>query len=56
MIRVRRATITDLPRMVQIAKRAVTAAQWNEKHYAELFTSGRIVLVIEEESRVMGRT
>ena len=54
MIRVRRATITDLPRMVQIARRAVTAAQWNETHYVEMFTSGRTLLVIEEESRVMG--
>src|SRR5215469_3262625 len=54
MIRVRQGRHEDVARMLDIARHAVTAAQWSEAQCAEAFTSGRLVLVIEEESRVMG--
>ena len=54
MIRVRQARREDLARMLEIAKHAVTAAQWSGAQYEQVFTPGRLALVIEEESRVMG--
>jgi ribosomal-protein-alanine N-acetyltransferase len=54
MISVRHATAADLPRMMEIAGRAVTAAQWNRRQYQQLFSAGRVVLVVEEENQVVG--
>lgn len=54
MIRVRRATYDDLPRMIEIARRAVTAAQWSPQHYERVFSPGRLALVIEQDRQVMG--
>lgn len=54
MIRVRRATYDDLPRMIEIAQRAVTAAQWSPQHYEQVFSPGRLALVIEQDRQVMG--
>lgn len=54
MIRVRRATIADLPRMMEIARRSVTAAQWSQNQYAQTLSSDRLALVIEEALHVVG--
>ena len=54
MIRVRHATHDDLPRMIEIAQRAVTAAQWSRRHYEQVFSPGRLALVIEQAGQVMG--
>jgi [ribosomal protein S18]-alanine N-acetyltransferase len=53
MIRVRHAVAADVPRMMEIARHAVTAAQWGPRHYEEAFSSGRLALVIEDD-QVMG--
>src|SRR5262252_2530765 len=54
MIWVRRAMIADLPRMMDIARHAVTAAQWTQNHFEHAFSSGCMMLVIEENSKVLG--
>ena len=54
MIRVRQAQPADLPQMMQIARHAVTAAQWNAEQYQGIFSSGRVTLVIEENGEVAG--
>src|SRR5215471_4288533 len=54
MIRVRHAAPEDLPRMLEIAKRAVTAAQWTESQYQQMFSSSRLAMVIEENAQVLG--
>ncbi|PYP92897.1 MAG: ribosomal-protein-alanine N-acetyltransferase [Candidatus Angelobacter sp. Gp1-AA117] len=54
MIRVRAAVADDLPQMMEIAKRSVTAAQWTPEQYQKMLSSGRVVLVIEDDARVMG--
>ena len=54
MIRVRRATPGDIPRMMEIAKRAVTASQWERIHYEQMFLSVRLAMVIEEDALVLG--
>jgi ribosomal-protein-alanine N-acetyltransferase len=54
MIRVRQAVADDLPPMMEIAMHAVTAAQWNQSQYQQMFSSDRIVLVIEEEGQIVG--
>ena len=54
MIRVRHATHDDLPRMIEIAQRAVTAAQWSPQHYERVFSPGRLALVIEQGGQIMG--
>lgn len=51
---VRPATVADILRMMEIARHAVTAAQWTQSHYEHAFSSGRMVLVIEENSAVLG--
>jgi ribosomal-protein-alanine N-acetyltransferase len=53
MIRVRHATHDDLPRMIEIAQHAVTAAQWSPRHYEQVFSPGRLALVIEQGGQVM---
>jgi ribosomal-protein-alanine N-acetyltransferase len=54
MIRVRHATAADLSRMMEIAGHAVTAAQWSQKQYEQMFSSERLVLVIAEDDQVLG--
>lgn len=54
MIRVREAVAADLPRMMEIGRHAVTAAQWNVRHYEQALSSGRLALVIEEAGQVKG--
>ena len=54
MIRVRPATHDDLPRIREIAQRSVTAAQWSPRHYEQVFSPGRLALVIEKDAQVMG--
>src|SRR5215471_18325033 len=54
MVRVRQAQPADLRRMMEIARHAVTAAQWNAAQYQEIFSSGRLTLVIEENGEVAG--
>ena len=58
MVRVRAAAPTDVPRLVEIAAHSVTAAQWNQSEYLQLFAQdplqSRLVLVVEEGAEVVG--
>jgi [ribosomal protein S18]-alanine N-acetyltransferase len=54
MIKVRPAIADDVPIMMEIAKHSLTAAQWSPTQYEQMFSSGRVVLVIEENGSVMG--
>ncbi|HEY6350465.1 MAG TPA: ribosomal protein S18-alanine N-acetyltransferase [Candidatus Angelobacter sp.] len=54
MLRVRSATPADFSRMMEIARHAVTAAQWTQRHYEQAFSSGGTIMVIEENSTVLG--
>jgi ribosomal-protein-alanine N-acetyltransferase len=58
MIRVRSARSEDVPRLIEIASHALTAARWSREAYAKLFAQEdaprRLSLVIEEDDRVMG--
>ena len=54
MIRVRHATHDDLPRIMEIARHAVTAARWSPQHYEQVFSPERLALVIEQDAQVMG--
>ncbi len=51
MVRVRPATVADLPAMLAVEHHAATAAHWSEGDYRKAFAPGapeRVVLVIEE--------
>ena len=54
MVQVRAAVRDDLPVMIEISRHAVTAARWSPAHYEQMFSAGRLTLVIEEDHRVMG--
>jgi [ribosomal protein S18]-alanine N-acetyltransferase len=58
MIRVRPASVADLPRLVEIAVHSVTAAHWNQDQYMQLFAppsvQNRLILVVEEDGEVVG--
>jgi len=58
MIRVRPARSEDVPRMMEIARHAATAALWNQDSYVRLFAAERapayVGLVVEEDERVVG--
>jgi ribosomal-protein-alanine N-acetyltransferase len=54
MISVRAAIPADVSHMMEIARHAVTAAQWSAAHYQQVFLSGRLALVIEENGQLMG--
>jgi len=61
MITVRQARSEDVPRMMEIAAHAATAARWTEKAYAEFLASGSgdsslapLILVIQENNNVAG--
>jgi ribosomal-protein-alanine N-acetyltransferase len=53
-VRVRAALPSDLPHIMEIAKRSATAAQWSEAHYQQLFSTGRLALVVEDAAEVAG--
>src|SRR5262245_34305980 len=60
MITVRHARSEDIPRMMEIAVHAATAALWTERAYAEFFASDPgdssrpVILVIQENDKVAG--
>jgi ribosomal-protein-alanine N-acetyltransferase len=56
MICVRRGTVADLPKLMAIARRSATAAQWNRKHFESLISSGadREFLVVMDGNQVCG--
>ncbi|MBZ5522944.1 MAG: ribosomal protein S18-alanine N-acetyltransferase [Acidobacteriia bacterium] len=58
MVRVRHANADDLPRMMELAKRAATAAQWSAAAFERLFAedrqAARVVLVVEDDGEVAG--
>lgn len=54
MIQVRHARTGDLPRMMEIARRSATAAQWSQDQYEQTFSPDRVALVIEEADLVVG--
>jgi [ribosomal protein S18]-alanine N-acetyltransferase len=52
---IRAASISDLPAMTALEKRAATAAHWSAEQYATLFRdAGRVALVMQEESQLQG--
>ena len=58
MVCVRPAVYSDLPRLVAIAGHSVTAAQWKQEEYLDLFTPEsqqvHTILVVEQNGGVMG--
>lgn len=54
MLCVRHATAADVPRIIEIASHDATAAQWNQEQYKRLFSTGSLILVIEETGQVLG--
>ncbi|MBZ5507459.1 MAG: ribosomal protein S18-alanine N-acetyltransferase [Acidobacteriia bacterium] len=57
-VRVRRAEVADLQRLVEIASHSATAAQWNQAEYLKLLSAdnqqGRIALVVEQNGSTVG--
>ncbi len=56
-MRIRFAAFTDIPRMMELAKQATTAALWSREQYGTALSGSppsRAVLVIEEEAGVQG--
>lgn len=53
---IRAATPADVPAMLELERRAATAAHWQEQDYQRLFGPGgrRLALVLEEEAKVCG--
>jgi ribosomal-protein-alanine N-acetyltransferase len=54
---IRPASATDLPAMLDLEKRAATAAHWSGEQYQALFRGsdpGRVALVMQEESGLQG--
>lgn len=52
---IRPATATDLAAIRAIEQSAPTAAHWSpEQYHADLFVPGRLALVLEENSQVLG--
>jgi len=53
-VNIRPAVIADVPAMLELERRAATAAHWKEQDYQRLFESGtrRLALVLEEEGKV----
>ena len=52
----RAATSSDIAAMMELERRAVTAAHWNRPHYDRIFQHGseRVALVLEEDGKVTG--
>src|SRR5438552_1208882 len=53
-IKIRKAVPQDLPRLIEIARHAATAAHWNMAQYERIFLSERLALVIEDGGCVEG--
>lgn len=53
---IRAATAADVPAMLELERRAATAAHWKEEDYRRLFQpgGGRVALVLAEEGRLLG--
>ncbi|HUK87130.1 MAG TPA: ribosomal protein S18-alanine N-acetyltransferase [Terriglobales bacterium] len=53
---IRPAVIADVPAMLELERRAATAAHWKKQDYQRLFQPGgrRLALVLEEEGKVCG--
>lgn len=53
---IRIAAPADVPAMLELERRAATAAHWNEQDYQRLFRpdGGRVALVLTEEGRLLG--
>jgi [ribosomal protein S18]-alanine N-acetyltransferase len=54
---IRPATLDDVPALIALEKRAVTAAHWSAEQYQAVFSPSqisRIALVIEDQSAVQG--
>jgi [ribosomal protein S18]-alanine N-acetyltransferase len=54
---IRTATVADLPAMMELEKRAATAAHWSAEQYEALFRAsapGRAALIMREESGLQG--
>ena len=52
-MRVRRATLNDLPRIMELERESPTAAHWPPKHYEPILAAPegpRLLLVIEDQS------
>jgi [ribosomal protein S18]-alanine N-acetyltransferase len=54
MIRIRHAVAADLPGIMEIARHALTAAHWSQQQYEEMFSPGRLVLVLQENDQITG--
>jgi ribosomal-protein-alanine N-acetyltransferase len=48
-MKIRTATHGDVPAMMELERRAVTAAHWTEADYQRLFSGERVALVMEED-------
>jgi [ribosomal protein S18]-alanine N-acetyltransferase len=48
------AGISDLPAVMQLEQRASTAAHWTRAQYEAIFSTPRLLLVLEEEGAVRG--
>jgi [ribosomal protein S18]-alanine N-acetyltransferase len=53
MIRVRYAVVVDVPQLMAIGRSAATAGQWTQEQYEQMFSSDRLLLVIED-AEVLG--
>jgi ribosomal-protein-alanine acetyltransferase len=53
-MRVRNATLADVPRLVELMRANATAAQWSEQQFAKMVEEGdrwRVILVVEADLR-----
>ena len=56
-MKIRAATLADIPTMFQLEKHAVTAAHWSRQQYERMFSEAdprRLALIIEQESTAQG--
>ena len=54
-MRIRRATLADIPALMGLEKHAATAAHWSLQQYETAFSGeapARVVLILEEDARV----
>jgi len=56
-LRIRRATVADIPTLMALEKQATTAAHWSSEQYQTIFSGEappRVALVVEERAGVHG--
>jgi ribosomal-protein-alanine N-acetyltransferase len=56
-VKIRSATLADIPSLVALEKHAVTAAHWSRQQYDAIFSQSsprRLALAIEEETGIQG--